>query len=699
MKSTLSALLLSGLVSLPALAADETETEQGNETPKAAATARFGGQAGADLSIEAIEPVAEPVRVGLAGQDPADIGRYLLASGASGGRLSPDGETLAFSWSISGDAQLWTMPAIGGQPQRRTFGSGITFFRWTPDGSALIYGADNDGNEQPAFLAIAADGSTETVVLPAASGGFRVFGDFAGNDLIYASTERNTLDFDLWRTDLDGRARMVFEGSFAYLAHAVSPDGNRVIVTESVGEDSDNLYLLDLASGQLQTLSKPEPRADHSRAGFAWAPDGSGFYFASNRDREFPALLFHHLETGTDRVIAEPDAEIGAIALCGRDQGILAWTENRDGFHVLKLRSLAEGADRAVPALPEGVLELDCAAAADRLAVTVNGWRTPGDIYLIDLASGTARRSFAANLAGLDPERLIRPESIRMPARDGLMLQGLLYLPDAGSRAGDGPVPVVFQVHGGPTAQAQATWQPSTQYLLDHGIAVFQPNVRGSTGFGRSYVTLDDREKRLDAVRDLVDMLAYLDKDPRIDARRAAVLGGSYGGYMVNAVLTAYPEAFTAGVSLFGVADWVAALEVASPALKASDRIEYGDIDDPRWRSFYREISPIHHADRIRVPVLYAHGVMDPRVDIAESEVMVRALRANGIEARFIRFPNEGHGWRRLENRLFYYRREVEFLREKLRLGGSSPRKKRRQGPGSAAQGLERGQFLPFDIL
>jgi dipeptidyl aminopeptidase/acylaminoacyl peptidase len=273
---------------------------------------------------------------------------------------------------------------------------------------------------------------------------------------------------------------------------------------------------------------------------------------------------------------------------------------------------------------------------------------------------------FEASLAGLDAGRLVRPESIRMPARDGVELQGLLYLPDEASRAGSGAPPVLFMVHGGPTGQSMADFNPIAQYHVDRGVAVFEPNVRGSTGFGRTYVTLDDRERRLDSVRDLVDMLVFLRADGRVDADRAAVAGGSYGGYMVNAVLASFPGAFDAGVALYGVADWVTALEVASPALKASDRIEYGDITEQRWRDFYAANSPVALADRIDVPVLFSHGMMDPRIDIAETETMVRTLRANGVEATFIRIPDEGHGWKRLANRLFYYRREAEFLDAKL---------------------------------
>jgi dipeptidyl aminopeptidase/acylaminoacyl peptidase len=292
----------------------------------------------------------------------------------------------------------------------------------------------------------------------------------------------------------------------------------------------------------------------------------------------------------------------------------------------------------------------------------INGWRTPGEIRVWDMERDSISRTFEPTYAGLDPDRFVRPESLRIRARDRLQVQGLLYLPDEESQSGDGPPPVLFLVHGGPTAQSMATFDPVVQYHVDRGIAVFEPNVRGSSGLGRTYMTLDDQEKRRDSVRDLIDMAAYLREDGRVDMDRAAVAGGSYGGYMVNAVLALYPETFAAGVSLFGVADWVTALQIASPALKASDRIEYGDIREQKWIDYYTENSPIRMADQIQVPVLYSHGVMDPRIDVYETEVMVKTLRANGIEAPYIRIEDEGHGWRKLSNRLFYYRAQAEFL-------------------------------------
>ncbi len=624
---------------------------------------------GPDESLEAIEPSPERLDVGLAGDYPADIARYLLVQGVSGASLSPTGDHVAVSRSITGEPQLWVLPTASGQAQQLTFGNGITFYRWAPDGKSLIYGADNAGNEQEAYFRISLDGQTETELLPAQAGAFRVFGDVLPDNqrIVFASTERNGLDFDIYVRDLEtGEQRMVFEGQYAYFPRSISPDGRFLLMTQRVGEDSNNLFLVELESGETKTLSKPERRANTADGGFAWTADGKSVFHSSNEGREFRALVRRDIADNAVTVIAEVDHDIDNVELCGPGDRYLLWTTNEDGFHRLHGRDRRDGSALATPSLPDGVYSLSCPRGSATAAVVINGYNTPGELQLWSLAEGDAATRFAPNLAGLDPERMVRPESIRMPARDGVTLQGLLYLPRDDARQGEGAPPVVFDVHGGPTAQAVASFSGSVQYLLNRGIAVFRPNIRGSTGFGHTYVTLDDQEKRLDSIRDLVDMLAFFREDGRVDADRAIVRGGSYGGYAVNAVLANHPDSFMAGISLFGVADWVTGLEVASPALKAADLIEYGDIREERWQAFYGKYSPIRQADRIKVPVLYSHGVNDQRVDIYETEVMVRTLRANGIETPYIRFRNEGHGWRQLDNRLFYFRREAEFLEQQF---------------------------------
>lgn len=626
---------------------------------------------GPDETLEAIEPTPEPIRIGLAGEYPADIARFLLVQGVSGARLSPRGDYVAVSKSITGEPQLWLIPTDGSQVRQLTFGNGITFFRWAPDGASLIYGADNAGDEQEAYFRISVDGRREVELVPALPGAFRVFGGMLPDDrrIVFASTERNGLDFDIYVRDTEtGEQRMIYEGEFAWWPRAISPDGQSLLMTQGVGEDSNNLFLLDIETTEVRTLSQPERRANTQDGGFAWTADGRQVFHTSNEDREFRALVRRDIASNDVSVLVELEHDIDNVQLCGDDDRYLLWTSNEDGFFRLHGRDLHEDRALATPELPEGVYGLSCPRGSAVASVVVNGWSTPGDLMLWDLAAGTASTLWAANLAGLDPERFVRPDSIRMPARDGVMLQGLLYLPHEDARRGEGPPPVVFDVHGGPTAQSVVRFSGTVQYLLGRGIAVFLPNIRGSTGFGHTYVTLDDRERRLDSIRDLVDMLAFFREDGRVDASRAIVRGGSYGGYAVNAVLANHPGHFIAGVSLFGVADWVTALQVASPALKASDIIEYGDIREERWLEFYTNYSPIRQADQITVPVLYSHGVNDRRVEIYESEVMVRTLRANGIDAPYIRFRDEGHGWRRLSNRLFYHRREAEFLLEQFGL-------------------------------
>jgi dipeptidyl aminopeptidase/acylaminoacyl peptidase len=635
----------------------------------------FGGAKGADLSIEAMEPDGADVTLGRAGEYPADIARYLLASGPGAANLSPDGKAIAFSWDVTGQPELWIMPAEGGVPKQMTYQTGVFAPVWTPDGKGLFYSADRDGNEQPGYFVLSADGKSETEVLPAKRGDFRIFGGFANDGtFIYASTARGAGVFDIYRGTLGGQSEMIVQSELGLAARSISPNGQYAIVTETVGEDGDNLFLLNLTTREMTEISKPdvEDRASHTLGGFEWRGDSLSFGFSSNAGREYGALTTYSIATGRMQTIASPDVDIENLELCGEGQTeVVIYTENHDGFDTLRIRNGRDGSDRIVPDLPEGNYSLDCEGTRDpKLLVRINGWQTPGELWMVDPIAGTGEKIFAANLAGLDADRLIRPQVVRYTAQDGVELQGLLYLPEGAERGENAP-PVVFSVHGGPSAQSQASFDAVAQYHTARGVAVFEPNVRGSTGLGRTYSTLDDREKRLDSVRDLVDLKQALATDGLIDGDRAAVMGGSYGGYMVNAVLAEYPGEFVAGVSLYGVADWITALEIASPALKASDRIEYGDITEEEWRAFYLLNSPIRKAGQITVPVLYSHGVKDPRIDIYETEVMVKTLRANGVEAPFVRIPDEGHGWRKLSNQLFYYRKQAEFLEEKL--GVSEP--------------------------
>ena len=609
-------------------------------------------------------PVIEPVTVGLAGEQPADIVRYLMARGALQTRISPDGKTVAFSDRVTGEPQLWVVDAAGGWPRQLTFGSGITLFRWSPDGEHLLVGRDASGNEREGYYLLSLDGNVERQLLPL-SDAFRAFGMFSadGSQILFSSTERTGRDFDIYVSDLaSGDTRIVYEGRFGFFPRAWQPGGDIVIVDEIRGEDARDVHLLNMATGQLSPLFQPRVSAYHGS--YAWLPDGSGFYLTTNQDREYAALAFYSLEDEVLRFLETPEADVGNVTLSG-DGRYLAWTTNEDGYARLHAVDRSTSQSLIAAELPPGVYGLGFSASASSLNIRVSGPATPGDVYVWDLETNETTRAVASSLAGLDADTFVVPESVRYPARDGVELQGLLYVPKE-SMLSEKP-PVVVKVHGGPTAQSRPTFQPQVQYLVNNGIAVFDVNVRGSTGFGKTYTRLDNREKRLDSVRDLVDTVAFLSRDQRLNTNRIAVMGGSYGGYMVNAVLGSYPGVFDAGVSMVGVSDWVRALQEASPALKASDRIEYGDIREEEWQEFYRVNSPINNAHNIKVPVLVEHGANDPRDPVTESDRLVAKIREAGGAVTYMRFPDEGHSISKQANRVAYYRTMVGFLEEHLK--------------------------------
>ena len=601
----------------------------------------------------------------LAGDARPDISRFLNVRTAFGPSLSPDGSRLAFRTQITGKPQLWVTDATGGWPKQLTFGESVTFHRWSPAGDWIIYGSDWGGNEREGFYLISPDGTTERELL-AASDAFRAFGGFTrdGTKIAYATTERTGVDFDIHLLDIaSGADREVFRGRMGFYAVSWRPDGGAVLLSETRGEDANDIYLFDVTSGRLDTLFQPEGRAGYG--GFAWTPDGAGFFLTTNQDRDYDALAYYDVAQRELRYIETPERDVEQVAL-SHDGRLLAWTTNDGGYSALHVRDLARGVLIDPPELPRGIYGIRWADAAPVASIVVGGPQIPGDIWTWNAETGALHRATESATAGLDLTRMVVPRHYDFPARDGVMLHGLLYMPPGG-QAGVKP-PALLAVHGGPTGQARPRFNAAHQYLLTRGIAVFDLNYRGSTGYGKQFARLNDRRLRAHEYIDMADALAWLGGEGVVDATRASVMGGSYGGYLTMAALTRLPESFRSGVAFVGVSNWVTALEGASPQLKASDRIEYGDIDDPDDREFFRQISPITHVANVRAPAMVLHGANDPRDPVTESDQFVRGIREHGGEVEYLRFPDEGHGIRKLANRIIAYRRIAAFLERTLGL-------------------------------
>lgn len=609
-------------------------------------------------------PRAVPGDIGLAGAARPDISRYLNVRTASAPSFSADGERFAFASDITGQRQVWVVDRRGGWPRQLTFGEdGARFHEWSPRGDWIVYGADLGGNEREGFYLISPDGTKERELVPA-SPAFRVFGGFSpdGKTIAYATTAEGSAVFAIHLVDVDsGQDRQVFAGRLGLFVAAWHPHGSHLLLTERRGEGAADLHLLRLVDGHFETLRRPDEPATYDS--FAWLADGSGFYLATNEGREFSALAFYDFAARSLRFVETPDHDVESVALDAAGRRLL-WTTNEGGWSVLHGRDLESSTALSPPPLPRGTYDLAASRLAPVVAATASGPRLPGDIWTWRVGDKETVRATQSALAGLDAEAFVVPDHRDFPARDGVMLHGLLYLPTS-TRGGAKP-PVLLAVHGGPTAQARPRFSAVHQYLLSRGIAIFDLNFRGSTGYGKTFSHLDDRRERPKAVLDMADALDYLARDGHVDATRAAVMGGSYGGFMAFAGLTMLPDRFAAGVSLIGVSNWVSALEGASPQLKASDRFEYGDIDDPEDRAFFLEISPITYVDRVRAPLMVVHGANDPRDPVTESDQFVRAIRARGGTVEYLRFPDEGHGVRKLPNRIITYRRVAAFLEREL---------------------------------
>ena len=484
-----------------------------------------------------------------------------------------------------------------------------------------------------------------------------------GRTLAYVSNRANGVDFDLWLCHLErGEHRLLHAGGAWYLpASGFSPDGRFVSVLRPGPRPLDiDLVLIDVASGEARV---PLPHPDEAAlvGPPAWTGE-SVFYAASNVGREFAAIVRHDLETGETTPVSGTGERFDAEVVAAGPAAVVV-IENRDGASTMWRYDTETGEHGGEIALPEpGVthawfLEPPTVSGAE-LYYTLTAPRLGGDVYSHELGSGESRR-LTRSAAELTLEDLVAPELATAESFDGEVIPLFVFRP----RSADPRPAVVVYVHGGPEAQALRLFDPEIQALVTAGYAVVVPNVRGSTGYGKRYASLDDTTRRLDSVRDLASVhgaLGSLGFDPE----RAALWGGSYGGYMTLAGLAFQPELWAAGVDIVGISNLVTFLENTSEYRRANREREYGSLAHDR--DFLLEASPLSHVDAIGAPLFVIHGRNDPRVPVGEAEQLTLSLERRGVRCELVVYEDEGHGLARLANQLDAYPRAIEFLDEVL---------------------------------
>ncbi len=588
----------------------------------------------------------------------ASLRELLEISWALPADVRDDGTALV-RWNVPGSFQLYLVPPDGAPVQLTDLGEPVSG-RFVPDSDRILLSVDEGGNERAQLYLLDARPGAEPeplVVEPELLHETPRF-DREGRRLAYACNRRNGRDLDVYvRTLATGEERCVFApGAYCEVA-GFSPDGRWLGVLALTGNTGDNdLHLVDLVDGAVVTVAPEEHDAAFGAP--AWAGDSTSFLFPTSSGRDTVAIARYELAGGDWRYVIEDDWDLDCVG--DRGGRVLAVHGNVDARSRLEVYDPQTLERRLAVELPgEGMLDaLVVSPEGERLAYGFSSARSPWNAWVVDTATGVSRR-LTESPTSVAEDDLVEPTVERFSSFDGEPIPFIVYRP-----ASEEPAPVLLEIHGGPEAQRRPMWIPLVQYLAAQGFAVVQPNVRGSTGYGKRFEHLDDGRRRLDTVRDVAALHDRLAADPRFAADQTVLYGGSYGGYMVLACLAFEPERWAGGVAVVPISSFVTFLRNTSEYRRAFREREYGSLEHDL--DFLVEASPITHVDRIRAPLLLIHGANDPRVPLGEAEQIHEALTQRGVSCELLVYEDEGHGLQKLANRLDAYPRVVSFIDEIL---------------------------------
>jgi len=490
-----------------------------------------------------------------------------------------------------------------------------------------------------------------------------------GKKFVYYSTRRNGRDWDIYLSDINAPeiAKSILEKGGTWVAVDWSPDDKQLLLTNYISINESYYYTLEIASGELTQIN---PSKEKIAYGFGvWAKNENGLYMTSDEGSEFLRLRYYDLAKKKFTTLTSDipwDVEQLAISKQGDK---LAFVTNEGGIGKLYLLDTKTKMYQQIPDIPIGqVYGLNFHPDGDKLALVINTPKTPGDIFVLNLPNNSMERWTYSEVGGLNTDCFIVPELIKYETFDKVngkprMIPAFYYKPTRGSS----PFPVLIDIHGGPEGQFIPYFSSGIQYYLNElGVAVIAPNVRGSSGYGKSYLKLDNDYKREESVKDIGTLLDWIEAQPELDASRVAVSGGSYGGYMVLASMTHYNDRLKCGEAMVGISNFVTFLENTQAYRRDLRRVEYGDERDPKMREFLMKISPLTNAHKITKPMLITQGLNDPRVPVGEAEQIVSAIRKNKGDVWYLLAKDEGHGFRKKSNRDYYTNALVYFLEKFL---------------------------------
>jgi dipeptidyl aminopeptidase/acylaminoacyl peptidase len=533
---------------------------------------------------------------------------------------------------------------------------------------AIVLCADHDGDEFHQLYLIDADGGWPEQLTNEPEVQHFVGSDAwspDGTKFAYSANARKATDMECWVRDVDsGESRAIFgEGMFSFPG-AWSPDGSRLLAIDFRNNSDTSIHLIDVDGSESRELTPHEDDAIFFPG--AWAADGSGFYLSTDEGSEFRGLAFYDLSSDRYEWVEEPTHDVEDLR-ASADGRVLAWLVNENGYDRLLLRDLASERDLPEPDVPDGSrphltgAEPPLAVSQDgaHAALITSSPRRPPEVWVVETETGRARTVTESRIGGLLEDDLVDLELISFPSFDGRDIPAWLYRPEV-----EGKAPVVLSIHGGPEAQEKPIYQPLYQYLLSRGIGVMATNIRGSTGYGKSYQRLVQRDWGGGDMQDWEHAVRWLHEQDWVDADRIGVFGGSYGGFAVLTCVTRLPDYWAAAVDIFGPSNLVTFAKAVPPTWR---RFIARFVGDPETEAdFLLERSPITYVENVKTPLLVIQGATDPRVVKSESDQMVEKLRSLDREVEYVVFDDEGHGFTKRPNELKAYRLAAEWLERHL---------------------------------
>ena len=593
---------------------------------------------------------------------------YLKVESAGNAVFTDKGDTFACISTRAGAPQIWQRTISQGSWRQRSFGNErIWRISAHPQTGSILFCMDVGGNENEQIFMLAPDADAPVNLSQDPASRHYLAGlSCDGKTVVYSSNARTPETFDIWTMDIQtGEKRLVVQNSDHYntpAAGGLSPDGRYVLYNKLLGASNSAMWMADLTTGATVKIPADDVVAAYDSP--VWRSDSQGFYVLTDRNSEFAFVAYYDVKTAALTEVYRTDWDVENLALSADDR-YLAMIVNADGYSALRILDTKTGALLNIPEPPKGVISyyetLDFSRDGHKLLFSLSSGKRPKDIWMLDLDADSLRRVTDSRMEGVDPDELVEPQLCRFQSFDGLSVPYWLYVP-AGKKAEH--IPLVIEIHGGPEGQEKPAFDAVIQYWLLQGIAVVAPNVRGSTGYGKTYQSLDDVEKRLDSVHDIDALVQHLIDTGVADEKAIAVMGMSYGGFMTLSCAARYPHRWACAVDTVGMYNLVSFLENTAPYRRSHRESEYGTLAHDR-ETLYR-VSPISRIDDLTAPLMVIHGRNDPRVPFSETEQVVEHLRQKGVKVEFLPYDDEGHGIIKLKNKLDCYPKVAAFLRKNL---------------------------------